>query len=144
MRGLKVCLWIAGLFCLLAVFGLFLPMSTLRAIASLFAADAFPDGPLFVYLIRVMSATYVGVGVFYIILARERPSGLSARNALAGRVVQMRPAAGNLQAEIAVDGAPEGAATLQTIVTKEAAAEMELERGARVYSLFKSSALRPI
>jgi hypothetical protein len=69
MRGLKVCLWIAGLFCLLAVFGLVLPMSTLRALMSLFGGEALPDGPLFVYLIRVLSVTYVGVGVFYILLA---------------------------------------------------------------------------
>ncbi|NLX07148.1 MAG: hypothetical protein GXY33_18585 [Phycisphaerae bacterium] len=33
MRALKVCLWIAGIGCLLAVIGLFLPMTALNAMA---------------------------------------------------------------------------------------------------------------
>jgi len=69
MRGLKICLWIAGVLCLLSVFGMFLPISALEYIAKVFGIESLPDSPLFVYAARVMLATYVGVGVFFIILA---------------------------------------------------------------------------
>jgi len=71
MRGLKVCLWIAGILCLLAAVGMFLPFSALRSVASLFGDEALPEGPVFVYMVRVMSATYVAIGVFYLILALD-------------------------------------------------------------------------
>lgn len=70
MRGLKICLWIAGVGCLLSVFGMFLPISVWESIAKVFGVQlVLPDSPLFVYVVRVMSATYVGVGVFFVILA---------------------------------------------------------------------------
>ncbi len=69
MRALKICLWIAGVGCLLSVFGMFLPISTFESIAGFFGVESLPDSPLFLYAVRVMSATYVGVGVFFIILA---------------------------------------------------------------------------
>lgn len=69
MRGLKICLWIAGILCLLSVFGMFLPISTWESIAKVFGIESLPDSPLFSYAARVMSATYVGVGVYFIILA---------------------------------------------------------------------------
>ena len=72
MRALKTCLWIAGVLCLLSVFGMFLPFSLLERLAKAFSDEAFPDAPVFLYMIRVASATYVGVGVFYIVLA-QRP-----------------------------------------------------------------------
>ena len=71
MRGLKICLWIAGIACLSSVFGMFLPMSIWESIAKFFGAEVLPDSPLFSYVFRVMWATYVGVGVFYIILALD-------------------------------------------------------------------------
>ena len=69
MRALKTCLWITGVFFLLSIIGLFMPFSVWQSLAKFFGVEPFPDSPLLVYLIRAMSATYVGVGVFYIILA---------------------------------------------------------------------------
>jgi hypothetical protein len=69
MRGLKICLWIAGFVCLLSVFGVFLPLSTLESLSKAFGIESLPDSPLFVYAARLMSATYALVGVFFIILA---------------------------------------------------------------------------
>jgi len=70
MRGLKICLWIAGIVCLLSVFGIFLPISTWESIAGWFGAElVLPDSPLVEYMVRLMCATYVGAGVFFIILA---------------------------------------------------------------------------
>ena len=69
MRGLKICLWIAGFVCLLSVFGIFLPLSALESLSKAFGIESLPDSPLFVYAARLMSATYALVGVFFIILA---------------------------------------------------------------------------
>ncbi len=69
MRALKICLWIAGVGCLLSVFGMFLPVRLLESFARVFGGEAFPDSPLFLYALRVVSATYVAVGVFFVILA---------------------------------------------------------------------------
>ena len=70
MRALKICLWIAGVGCLLSVFGMFLPISVWESIAKAFSVElVLPDSPLFEYLIRLMLATYAAVGVFFIILA---------------------------------------------------------------------------
>ena len=69
MRGLKICLWIAGVGCLLSVFGIFLPVSAWESIVKFFGIEPLPDSPLFFYAARLMSATYAGVGVFFIILA---------------------------------------------------------------------------
>jgi len=71
MRGLKICLWIAGILCLLSVVGLFLPLSAFESLAGFFGIEKLPDSPLFEYAVRLMSATYVGVGVYFIILARD-------------------------------------------------------------------------
>ena len=69
MRALKTSLWIAGIFCLLTVFGIFLPISVCQSIARFFGIESLPDSPLVAYAIRLMSATYGAVGVFFIILA---------------------------------------------------------------------------
>lgn len=69
MRGLKVCLWIAGLFCLSAVAGVFAPMSAWPKVTGLFGVESFPDAPVFVYFARLLSASYSAIGVFFIILA---------------------------------------------------------------------------
>jgi len=70
MRALKICLWIAGIGCLLSVFGMFLPVRLFESLAKAFGIQlVLPDSPLCLYALRVMSATYVGVGVYFVILA---------------------------------------------------------------------------
>ncbi len=69
MRGLKICLWITGILCLLSVVGLFLPVSAFESFAGFFGIETLPDSPLIMYAIRTMSATFIGIGVFFIILA---------------------------------------------------------------------------
>ena len=76
MRALKICLWIAGILCLLCVFGMFLPISAWESVVKFFGAESLhqaivqiPDSPLVEYAVRVGSATYVAVGVYLIILA---------------------------------------------------------------------------
>ena len=71
MRSLKICLWIAGIGCLLSGFGLFLPISAWESIAKFFGTDSLslPDSPLFVYVVRLVSATAAPTGVYLIILA---------------------------------------------------------------------------
>jgi len=71
MRALKICLWIAGILCLLSVFGMFLPISAWESIAKFFGVESLhlPDSPLVEYAVRLMSATYVAVGVYFVILA---------------------------------------------------------------------------
>ena len=69
MRSLKICLWIAGILCLLSVVGLFLPLSAFESIAGFFGVETLPDSPLVMYVTRTVSAMSVGIGVFFIILA---------------------------------------------------------------------------
>ena len=69
MLGLKVCLWITGILCLLAVLGLFLPLPVFESIAAYFGVEELPDSPLNIYAIRTLAATFVGIGVYFVILA---------------------------------------------------------------------------
>ena len=69
MRALKICLWIAGILCLLSVFGMFLPIRVIESLAKAFGVQTLPDSPLFFYMARVTSAMAVWIGVFFIILA---------------------------------------------------------------------------
>ena len=71
MRTLKTCLWVAGVLCLLSVLGVVLPMRLLGSLAAAFGGPALPEGPVFAYMVRVMSATYVAIGLFYVTLARD-------------------------------------------------------------------------
>ena len=71
MRTLKFILWIAGILCLLSGLGTFLPVSMLESFAKIFGVQAFPDSPLFVYVLRVSSAMAVVIGVYLIILALD-------------------------------------------------------------------------
>lgn len=71
MRALKICLWIAGIGCLLSVLGIFLPVSAWESITKFFGIESFPDSPQFMYAVRLMSATYAAVGVFFVILALD-------------------------------------------------------------------------
>jgi len=69
MRGLKICLLITGLLCLPCAGGIFLPISTLESFTKFFGIASLAGPPLATYAIRVVSATYTGIGVFFIILA---------------------------------------------------------------------------
>jgi hypothetical protein len=71
MRALKICLWIAGILCLLSGFGMFLPISALEKIAKFFGGESveLPRSAIVEYAVRVASATYVATGVYLIILA---------------------------------------------------------------------------
>jgi hypothetical protein len=72
MRGLKICLWTAGIGCLLSVFVMFfLPVSTWESITKFLGVDTVPDLPLFLYTARRMSAMCAALGVFFVILARD-------------------------------------------------------------------------
>jgi hypothetical protein len=69
MRGLKICLWIAGVGCLLSISGMILPVSTWQLIAKFFGVGPIPDSPPVLYLVPTMSASYAIIGIFFIILA---------------------------------------------------------------------------
>jgi len=69
MRGVKICLWIAGIGCLLSVFGMFLPASGWKSFAEGFGLETLPDSPHIMYAIRLLSAMSIAVGVYLIILA---------------------------------------------------------------------------
>ncbi|MHC4621558.1 MAG: hypothetical protein ACYTEQ_27770 [Planctomycetota bacterium] len=71
MRALKICLWIAGILCLLSVVGLFLPFSVFESIADYFGVEELPAWPLFIYAIRTGAAAFVGIGIFFIIIALD-------------------------------------------------------------------------
>jgi hypothetical protein len=69
MVGLKICLWITGVLCFLAVVGLFLPMSAFETVVKFFGVEELPDLPLLNYAMRTGAATFVGIGVYFFILA---------------------------------------------------------------------------
>ena len=69
MRGLKVCLWIAGIFCLTAVVGVFAPMSAWPSVTGYFGVETLPDAPVFEYFARLLSVSYGAIGIFFIMLA---------------------------------------------------------------------------
>ncbi|MHC5075822.1 MAG: hypothetical protein ACYTFM_05295 [Planctomycetota bacterium] len=69
MSGLKICLWITAILCLAAVFGVILPISCWQSFIDFFELGPLPDSPIIGYLIRLMSACFVGIGVFFAILA---------------------------------------------------------------------------
>jgi hypothetical protein len=71
MRGLKICLWIAGIGCLSSVIGMVLPLSALEFIWRAFGIASLPDSPQFMYAVRLLTATYGVAGVFLIILALD-------------------------------------------------------------------------
>ncbi|MHC4759471.1 MAG: hypothetical protein ACYTE8_12515 [Planctomycetota bacterium] len=69
MRGLKICLWITAVLCLASVAGIFLPVSTWQSFIDFFGLGPLPDTPIVGYLVRLLSATFFGIGVFFAILA---------------------------------------------------------------------------
>lgn len=69
MKALKICLWLTGIVCLLSGLGMVLPVKHIEWFMGLFGIEKLPDSPLFLYVLRSMCATYVGIGIFFIILA---------------------------------------------------------------------------
>lgn len=68
-------------------------------------------------------------------LATRRPRAISIRNVLAGTVAALREQPGTAYAEALVDL---GGGRLRARITRQAAAELELREGMRVYALIKS------
>ncbi len=89
MRGLKSCLWVAGLLFPLSAIGLILPWSAIEGLAALFGVAPLPEGPLVHYAVRAMLATYAAVGVYFWLLARDplRYGVLVPFSGLAGMLV---------------------------------------------------------
>ena len=71
MRSLKFFLWISAIGCLLSGLGTFLPLSMLESFVKVLGVQAFPDSPLFVYVLRIVSAMAAATGVYLIILALQ-------------------------------------------------------------------------
>jgi hypothetical protein len=71
MRALKICLWVTGILCLLAVVALFFPLSVYEFFADFLGVEMLPDSPLLGYAFRTIAATFMGIGVFFVILALD-------------------------------------------------------------------------
>ena len=71
MRALKISLWVAAITCLAGGIGVFLPMSAWGQMAKLFGVEVFEISPMFEYIVRLLSATYAIIGVFFVILAKD-------------------------------------------------------------------------
>ncbi len=69
MVMLKITLWVTGISCLLVIPGIFTPVENWQTVTAFFGIETLPDAPLFVYLGRLMCATYAGIGIYFIILA---------------------------------------------------------------------------
>lgn len=70
-RKLSVVLWIAGIGCLLSIFGVVLPWSWLSAWVTVWGLGELPAGTMVVYAVRAGSATFALVGVFFLLLATD-------------------------------------------------------------------------
>jgi len=71
MRCLKVCLWITAVSCLAAAVCMVLPIAMMESFFEHFGVEPLPDTPIFIYITRLVSATYTVIGVFLIILALD-------------------------------------------------------------------------
>ena len=69
MRRLKLCLWITAVSCLAAAVFMVLPIPTIESFFENFGIEPLPDTPIFIYIARLISATYAVIGVFLVILA---------------------------------------------------------------------------
>ena len=69
MKALKFCLWLTGIVCLLSVVGVVAPLKNIQWFMGLFGIESLPDSPLFLYMLRLICATWAGIGIFFIILA---------------------------------------------------------------------------
>jgi molybdate transport system ATP-binding protein len=79
---------------------------------------------------------FVGIRADDVILCRERPSGLSVRNALMGKVMEVSEVAGRGLVYVDVGR------RMAVKVTPEAIAELRLKAGDPVFCLIKTSAIR--
>ena len=71
MRCLKVCLLITAFSCLAAALFMILPIPTIESFFENFGIESLPDTPIFIYITRLVSATYAVIGVFLIIMALD-------------------------------------------------------------------------
>ena len=71
MRSMKVCLWAVGAFCLAAGVALSLPVSWLDCVTTFLGGKPLLWNGPFVHLARGAGITYLGVGAFYVALARR-------------------------------------------------------------------------
>jgi molybdate transport system ATP-binding protein len=99
-----------------------------------------PAGPIIVsgHVAPKGKAVRVLIRATDVALATTRPSDISIRTVLSGRVAAIRPESGALSlVEIALDGSGQLTASL----TRLAVNELELAPGARVYALIKAVAI---
>jgi molybdate transport system ATP-binding protein len=104
---------------------------------------AFPGGRLSVARLDLPLGAQVRVRVRArdVVLALERPAGLSIRNAFPARVIEIAPAGGpavDLRLEVGGEGQ---SAMLWARVTRRALTELGLDIGSPVYALVKTVAL---
>ena len=79
----------------------------------------------------------VGIPAREILLAKERPRGLSARNIVPAKVESVRDAAGLRLVSTRLDGAP-GLPAVLVEITREAEQELALGAGQRIYLILKT------
>lgn len=77
---------------------------------------------------------YAIIKASWIILSKEKPNKISARNILAAVVSNIIPGAVNSEAKMNI-----GDKTLASVVTNEAIDDLELKEGDNVYAIFKAS-----
>jgi molybdate transport system ATP-binding protein len=87
---------------------------------------------------RVGSEAYVTVGAQEVLVAVGEPPATSARNALTGRVRELRPAGSNVL--VGVDAGP----VIWAEITQRSAGDLGVAPGQEVHLLIKSSALRGV
>jgi molybdate transport system ATP-binding protein len=104
---------------------------------------AFPGGRLRVSRLSLPLGTPVRVRIHArdVALATTRPSGISIRNIVAARIVEIAPDRGPL-VDVRLDiGRPEQPVALWARITQRAARELQLAPGREVFALLKTVAL---
>jgi hypothetical protein len=71
MSTLKTCLWIIGVFYVGAAIALCMPLHWLESFLNVSGGPPLPGAGAFLHLARSSSILILGVGVFYIVLARS-------------------------------------------------------------------------
>jgi len=71
MSTLKTCLWIIGVFYVGAAVALCMPLHWLERFLNVFGGSPLPEAGAFLHLARSVSSLILGVGIFYIVLARN-------------------------------------------------------------------------
>jgi len=70
-RRLRVVLWIAGVGCGIAIFGVVVPWDWLSSWSAAYGLEEMSADPLWVYGMRAACATWAFVGVFFLLVARD-------------------------------------------------------------------------